>query len=129
MKRIALAAVLLVALVGPARAGFDEGLAAYYVGDFETALKEFLPLAEKGDANAQFGLGVMYHDGRGVPQDDAEAVRWYPAGVPLARLGRGLGAQESPVVGPLADRHFRGRGPDPDRFAQRLASDATSVYL
>ena len=33
--------------------------------------------AELGDAPAQNDLGVMYADGRGVPQDDAEAVRWY----------------------------------------------------
>ena len=33
--------------------------------------------AEQGDASAQFNLGVRYADGEGVPQDDAEAVRWY----------------------------------------------------
>ena len=33
--------------------------------------------AEAGDAEAQLNLGVMYDTGRGVPQDDAEAVRWY----------------------------------------------------
>ena len=33
--------------------------------------------AEQGDAPAQLALGVMYAEGRGVPQDDAEAVRWY----------------------------------------------------
>ena len=33
--------------------------------------------AEQGDAPAQFALGVMCAEGRGVPQDDAEAVRWY----------------------------------------------------
>ena len=33
--------------------------------------------AEQGDAEAQFNLGVMYANGRGVPQDDSEAVRWY----------------------------------------------------
>ena len=33
--------------------------------------------AEQGDAVAQGLLGVMYATGRGVPQDDAEAVRWY----------------------------------------------------
>ena len=33
--------------------------------------------AEQGDAEAQFLLGVMYDDGRGVPQDAVEAVRWY----------------------------------------------------
>ena len=35
--------------------------------------------AEQGDADAQFTLGVMYGTGRGVPQDDAEAVRWLAA--------------------------------------------------
>src|SRR2546425_1106147 len=29
------------------------------------------------DAEAQFNLGVMYHEGRGVSQDDAEAAKWY----------------------------------------------------
>ena len=33
--------------------------------------------AEQGDAEAQFNLGVMYRDGEGVPQDEAEAVRWF----------------------------------------------------
>jgi uncharacterized protein len=33
--------------------------------------------AEKGDAGAQFNLGVMYHKGDGVPRDDAEAAKWY----------------------------------------------------
>ena len=33
--------------------------------------------AEQGDAVAQFNLGWMYDTGEGVPQDDAEAVRWY----------------------------------------------------
>jgi len=33
--------------------------------------------AEAGEAIAQYNLGVLYAVGRGVPQDDAEAVRWY----------------------------------------------------
>ena len=31
----------------------------------------------EGDASAQFNLGFMYANGRGLPQDDAEAVKWY----------------------------------------------------
>ncbi len=77
MKRIALAAILLVMLVGPARAGFGEGIAAYERGDYATALKEFRPLAEQGDADAQFSVGIMYESGKGVPQDYAEAAKWY----------------------------------------------------
>ena len=33
--------------------------------------------AERGDVEAQYNLGVLYGMGRGVPLDDAEAVRWY----------------------------------------------------
>ena len=33
--------------------------------------------AEQGNAEAQFNLGVMYNQGDGVPEDHAEAVRWY----------------------------------------------------
>jgi TPR repeat protein len=33
--------------------------------------------AEAGDTEAQYDLGVRYANGDGVPQNDAEAVRWY----------------------------------------------------
>jgi TPR repeat protein len=56
---------------------FNKGLQAYLRGDFATVLQEWRPLAEKGDASAQFSLGVLYYNGRGVPQDYAEAVNWY----------------------------------------------------
>jgi TPR repeat protein len=42
---------------------FDKGFSAYEAGDFASALKEFEPLAEQGNANAQFNLGVMYDNG------------------------------------------------------------------
>ena len=34
-------------------------------------------LAEAGDAQARFDLGIAYDIGEGVPEDDAEAVRWF----------------------------------------------------
>ena len=58
-------------------ADYDKGLAAYQSGDFATALREWRPLAEQGIADAQYGLGVMYDKGQGVPQDDKTAVKWY----------------------------------------------------
>ena len=64
-------------LTAPAWAGFDEGVAAYDRGDYATALREWRPLAKQGNANAQYNLGIMYNNGRGVPQDFAEAVKWY----------------------------------------------------
>ena len=38
---------------------------------------EIRPRANKGDAEAQSTLGIMYQLGRGVPQSDTEAVAWY----------------------------------------------------
>ncbi len=63
-------------LTAPAWAGFDEGVAAYNRGDYATTLREWRPLAEQGNAKAQFFLGIMYDKGKGVPQDYAEAVGW-----------------------------------------------------
>ena len=77
VKQLAVAGVLVVGLSGPVVAGFDEGEAAYERGDYETAYKELLPLALAGDAAAQFNLGLMYDRGHGVPQDDAEAAKWF----------------------------------------------------
>jgi TPR repeat protein len=66
------------ALAAPALAqDFDAGSDAYNAGDYETAFENWLPLAERGDASAQYNLGIMYDNGYGVPQDYAEAVRWY----------------------------------------------------
>ncbi len=72
----ALCAGFTLGLTAPAWAGFDEGVAAYHRGDYATALSEFRPLAEQGNARAQRALGLMYRKGHGVPQDDAEAFRW-----------------------------------------------------
>jgi len=75
MKRLILAVLLTLCLAAPAWGGFDEGIEAYKRIDYDTALKEFLPLAEQGDADAQFYLGVMYHFGYGVTHDYAEAMK------------------------------------------------------
>ena len=56
---------------------YDAGLKAAQAGDFQTALKEWKPLADQGHAGAQYNLGLMYASGEGVPEDDAEAVRWF----------------------------------------------------
>jgi len=77
MTRALFAAVISLWLTTSAWAGFDEGVAAYDRGDYATAVEEWLPIAEQGNADAQYNLGIMYDNGYGVPQDYAEAVRWY----------------------------------------------------
>ena len=57
----------------------DAGLRAAEAGDYASALQEWRPLAERGEALAQNNLGFMYARGLGVAQNHAEAVRWYRA--------------------------------------------------
>jgi len=80
MRRIAATPAVAIALLfsaGVAWADYDDDWAALERGDYATALKEWRPLAEQGVARAQYNLGIMYDNGRGVPENDAEAVKWY----------------------------------------------------
>ena len=68
----------LLSLTAPVAAGeFEDGMAAYGREDYESAFQLWQPLAEQGDAPAQFNLGVMYSQSHGVPQDYVEAMKWY----------------------------------------------------
>jgi len=58
-------------------ADFNKGIKAYSSGDFKTALAEWTPLAEQGDAATQYFLGVIYFKGKGVPENDKTALMWY----------------------------------------------------
>ena len=58
-------------------ANYQEGVDAYAKGNFAVALEKFKPLAENGNIQAQFNLGVMHRQGQGLPQDDKEAVKWW----------------------------------------------------
>ena len=58
-------------------ADFQKGLDAAVRGDHATALHEWIPLAEQGNAAAQFQLGWMYDNGLGVPENNKEAVKNY----------------------------------------------------
>jgi hypothetical protein len=65
------------------------------------SLQALRKLAEAGDTDAQWQMGVRYHDGQGVPQDDAQAVRWFQ----LAAERGNVAAQ-----GALGAYYWRGRG-------------------
>ena len=53
------------------------GYQSYLKGDYKTAYEEWLPLAELGDVEAQYNLGVMYDEGSSVEQDYEKAAEWY----------------------------------------------------
>ncbi len=77
MRRVLLAIVLAFGFVSPVWADFQAGLDASKRGDFTTALREWKPLAEAGNADAQYNLGYLYEKGQGVAKDFAEAMKWY----------------------------------------------------
>jgi TPR repeat protein len=58
-------------------ADYQKGLIAARSGNYATALHEFRALAEQGHASAQYNLGLMYDNGRGVTQDYKESAKWY----------------------------------------------------
>jgi TPR repeat protein len=69
---------LLVSWCGlKAYADFQTGLDAALSRNYVAAYDHWAPLAEQGDARAQAGLGWLYSVGRGVPEDDTEAVKWF----------------------------------------------------
>lgn len=71
------AAPAAVPAVAPAGATAADGWAAFEQGNPQMALAIFTSLAEAGDLNMQVQVGQMYDFGQGVPQDDAEALKWY----------------------------------------------------
>ena len=78
MWRFFFAILLVVACATGAAAGpIEEAKSAYERGEFALAARLYRPLAEQGDALAQYNLGVLYRKGRGVPQDDVQARQWY----------------------------------------------------
>ena len=58
-------------------ADFQKGFEAHLKGDYISAIKEWGPLAAQGDAAAQFNIGNMFDFGKGVAEDNAQAVYWY----------------------------------------------------
>ena len=70
--------VLLLGISDPVAAGpLDDAAVADTRGDYRTELRLLQPLAEQGNAQAQYMLGELYAIGKGVPQDYVEAAKWF----------------------------------------------------
>jgi uncharacterized protein len=85
-------ALLMALWPAPARADFQRGVEDYQRGDYAAAYQEFLSAAEQGDGQAAHALGFLYLTGRGVAQDNTQAIEWY-------RKGAALGFGEAPPGG------------------------------
>ena len=74
MKKLIVALLLVFPLV--AAADFAVGMEACQRGDYATALREWRPLAEAGNVDAQNNLGAMHYEGQGVAKDEVRAYAW-----------------------------------------------------
>jgi hypothetical protein len=89
---------LAMAVTGPALAvPQPEAEAAYARGDYATAFKLWLPLAEQGSARAQLNIARMYERGEWVAQDQTMADEWY-------RRAAEQGARDAAMPTPNIDR-------------------------
>jgi TPR repeat protein len=62
---------------GPALSDTKEATTAFSSGQHDAALAEFRRMAERGDSEAEFMLGVMYYQGHGVEQNRPIAAVWF----------------------------------------------------
>jgi len=79
MRQFLFAAAAILSGLISANAATDplaEGAKFYQRADYKGALAQWQPLAVQGNPVAQNNLGVMYLDGKGVPQNMSEAVRY-----------------------------------------------------
>lgn len=78
MRHFALSLVTATLLASTAaRADVRSGVEMYKRGDYAGALKEWRPLADRGDPDAQFNLAQAYRLGRGVPASLDTAMGLY----------------------------------------------------
>ena len=76
-SRIFLAAFLLVVSPFAVAGDFQKGWDAYSSTDYATALSEWQELADAGDKNAAYGMGLLYGNGFGVDMNDDLALKYY----------------------------------------------------
>lgn len=100
---VAAGLMLCCLAVAPAMAEtIADGIAAYRQGDYQRARDIWRPLAEQGDAVAQFNLGKLYEFGGGeMRQDYSQAARWYreAAAQGVAAAQNNLGLMHSQGLG------------------------------
>jgi TPR repeat protein len=106
IRQLSTGIAALFMTLNPAWADFGAGLDAYTSGSFEQAAREWAPLAEQGEVDAQYHLALLYEEGQGVEKNDDLARFWY------------LRAAQKGYVDAffaLGDIYAAGRGTEPDR--------------
>ena len=77
---IILTSIWLLFLASPSIAlvtEYRKAIDAYKKEDYKTSYDLILPLAKKGFAQAQYNLGIMYANGKGVEKNYSKAIEWW----------------------------------------------------
>ncbi|MEQ8767429.1 MAG: tetratricopeptide repeat protein [Planctomycetota bacterium] len=101
LSRRILCVGIVLSFIAACQTSKQRGWTAYDRGDFEGALESWRPLAEAGDADSQYLVGLIHDEGRGVPVDPRQAAIWY-------RMAAEQG--HAPAQNNLGVLHFRGKG-------------------
>ena len=73
MQRKIYVLITILLITSPVWADYKQALEKK---DYAMAFEELKPLAENGDAEAQYYLGLMYSEGQGRPNNNEEALKW-----------------------------------------------------
>ena len=120
------AALLAVFVMGAGCSAVHDGQVAYKKGNYQDAVAHWQPLANEGDARAQYLIGLMHERGHGVTKDDALAAQWY---------SRAAAQDHSAAMNNLGILYQAGRGVERDihrahdlyaRASDELLPDARS---
>jgi len=83
----AVAAMVLIFTNPVASGPLEDANAAIKRRDYATAVRLNRPLADQGNANAQYNLGTFYDNGLGVPLDKVRAYMWFSLSAAQGREG------------------------------------------
>ena len=88
IRNVLAVVVMLVSTATPSwPSSLSDGASAFRRGDYVIAFRKLRPLAERGQAEAQALLGLMYQHGSGVPQDAVMAAHWYLSAAEQGHVG------------------------------------------
>ena len=76
-RRALLAGALLLTSAGVSHGDYNAGSSAFNGGNYARAYQEFKQSADGGNSLAQFMMGRLYAEGRGVVEDNIAAYMWY----------------------------------------------------
>lgn len=77
LKHFILSTTLFLSLTATQASELEDGFQAFKLGNYEHALRLWLPIAEKDNADAQYNLGILYQKGLGVEKNIKTAFIWY----------------------------------------------------